>query len=222
MTLTRKLKNISWRSVAELFLGRGAAGLGLLGLNSLLNPRLFAQDASSHGVINPLHHAAKASAIMFPSTSGRAAPWTVRRQPKLLRDQAGMPESFTQGPTDRATARPEAHVLRNAVRLPKFGKSGMEICELFLQHRHVADDVLQSGAPLDRADPSRPGHTIMHTGSIIPRVGRAWVRGCSRARRDAHDLPIRGAPRRQGRTDASHRAAQWSAGLLPTSFRASN
>ena len=40
------------------FLGRGIAGLGLLGLNSLLNPRLFAESAASRGVVNPLHHPA--------------------------------------------------------------------------------------------------------------------------------------------------------------------
>ena len=40
------------------FLGQGIAGLGVVALNSLLNPRLLAADGAtgtSHGVVNPLH-----------------------------------------------------------------------------------------------------------------------------------------------------------------------
>src|SRR5256885_14789678 len=51
------------------FLGRGIAGLGLLGLNSLLDPRLFAAD-STHGVVNPLHHPAKAKRVIFLYQAG--------------------------------------------------------------------------------------------------------------------------------------------------------
>src|SRR5690349_5075436 len=54
------------------FLGRGIAGLGLLGLNSLLNPRLFAAEApaASHGVVNPLHFPPKAKRVIFLYQAG--------------------------------------------------------------------------------------------------------------------------------------------------------
>ncbi len=60
------------RCARRTFLGRGIAGLGLLGLNALLDPRLFAADtpAASHGVVNPLHHPAKAKRIIFLYQAG--------------------------------------------------------------------------------------------------------------------------------------------------------
>src|ERR1017187_9047143 len=76
------------------FLGRGIAGLGLLGLNSLLDPRLFAAD-SSHGVVNPLHHPAKAKRIIFLYQAGGPSHLeTFDFKPKL-REMHGktMPES---------------------------------------------------------------------------------------------------------------------------------
>src|SRR5438552_9601087 len=54
------------------FLGRGIAGLGLLGLNALLNPRLLraAEAAGSKGVVDPLHHPAKAKRVIFLYQAG--------------------------------------------------------------------------------------------------------------------------------------------------------
>src|SRR3954452_12650056 len=80
------------------FLRRGAASLGLLGLNSLLNPRLFGADGS-HGVINPLHHAAKAKRIIFLYQAGGPSHLeTFDNKPKLREMHAKpMPESMTKG-----------------------------------------------------------------------------------------------------------------------------
>ena len=48
------------------FLRYGTSTLGLLGLNSLLSPRLFgAATTTSRGVVNPLHHPAKAKRVIF-------------------------------------------------------------------------------------------------------------------------------------------------------------
>ena len=57
------------------FLGQGIAGLGLLGLNSLLNPHLLAGSSPQgaerlRGAVNPLHHPAKAKRVIFLYQAG--------------------------------------------------------------------------------------------------------------------------------------------------------
>src|SRR5882757_8414299 len=78
------------------FLGRGAAGMGLLGLNSLLSPRLF---GSTGGVVNPLHHPAKAKRVIFLYQAGGPSHIeTFDAKPKLAEMHGKpMPESFTKG-----------------------------------------------------------------------------------------------------------------------------
>src|SRR6516162_9257701 len=79
------------------FLSRGAAGVGLLGLNTLLAPRLFA-DASK-GVVNPLHHKPTAKRVIFLYQAGGPSHLeTFDYKPKLLAMSGqAMPESFTKG-----------------------------------------------------------------------------------------------------------------------------
>src|SRR5262245_18630200 len=87
------------------FLGRGAAGLGLVALNSLLGPRLFAEaqtaarQAQSHGVVNPLDFPPKAKRVIFLYQAGGPSHLeTFDYKPKLA-EMSGkpMPESVTQG-----------------------------------------------------------------------------------------------------------------------------
>src|SRR5207249_4541469 len=50
------------------FLGRSAAGIGLAALNSLLGSR--ALGAGTQGLVNPLHHPAKAKRVIFLYQAG--------------------------------------------------------------------------------------------------------------------------------------------------------
>ena len=83
------------------FLGQGIAGVGLLGLNELLNPRLFAADTpgGSRGVVNPLHHPAKAKRVIFLYQAGGPSHLeTFDFKPKLVEMHGKpMPESITSG-----------------------------------------------------------------------------------------------------------------------------
>src|SRR6476619_3587452 len=76
------------------FLRRGISGLGLFGLNALLKPALFGQ-----GVVNPLHHAAKAKRVIFLYQAGGPSHLeTFDSKPKLASmNGEPMPESFTKG-----------------------------------------------------------------------------------------------------------------------------
>src|SRR5947209_8457753 len=83
------------------FLRNGTSVLGLLGLNSLLVPRLFGADpaTTSHGVVNPLHHPAKAKRVIFLYQAGGPSHIeTFDNKPKLAgMNGKPMPESFTKG-----------------------------------------------------------------------------------------------------------------------------
>src|SRR6202163_4592801 len=129
------------------FLGRGAAGLGLVALNSLINPRLLAaaQAAAdpSKGVVNPLDFPAKAKRVIFLYQAGGPSHLeTFDYKPKLAEmNGQPMPESFTKGQqiaqlqNNKLTCYGPQHEFR------KFGKSQQEMCELFPRMGAVADDL---------------------------------------------------------------------------------
>ncbi|HEY2014541.1 MAG TPA: DUF1501 domain-containing protein [Bryobacteraceae bacterium] len=204
------------------FLGRGIAGLGLLGLNALLDPRLFAADAS-HGVINPLHHPAKAKRIIFLYQAGGPSHLeTFDYKPKLAEMHGKpMPESLTKGQQiAQLQGRPlvcfgPQHSFR------KFGKSGQEMCELFPQIGSVADDICIVRSMWTEQINHDPAHTIMNTGSIIP--GRpsmgSWVFYGLGA--DTQDLPgfVVLLSTGMGGQNQPISARQWSAGLLPSKLQ---
>src|SRR5580658_1147446 len=82
------------------FLGRSVSGLGVVALNSLLERHLLAAaDAESRGVINPLHHAAKAKRVIFLYQAGGPSHLeTFDYKPTLAKMHAKpMPESLTKG-----------------------------------------------------------------------------------------------------------------------------
>src|SRR6478752_10266773 len=85
------------------FLGRGVTGLGLIALNSLVNPKLLhGQTPNSEryqGVVHPLHHPAKARRVIYLYQAGGPSHLeTLDYKPKLAEMHGkGMPESFTKG-----------------------------------------------------------------------------------------------------------------------------
>ena len=130
------------------FLGRGAAGLGVVALNSLLGPRVFADAQAqapamqSHGIVNPLDFAPKAKRVIFLYQAGGPSHLeTFDYKPKLA-DMTGkpMPESFTKGQQiaqlqgQRLTCFGPTHGFK------PFGKSGQVVCELFPHIGSIVDE----------------------------------------------------------------------------------
>src|SRR6266699_5819319 len=160
------------------FLGRGIAGVGLLGLNSLLNPRLFAAD-SSRGAVNPLHHPAKAKRVLFLYQAGGPSHLeTFDYKPKLAEMHGKpMPDSFTKGQQIAQLQGKPLICFGPQYKFQKFGKSGQEICELFPHIGSVADDVCIIRSMWTEQINHDPAHTLMNSGSIItgrPSMG-SWV-----------------------------------------------
>jgi len=203
------------------FLGRGAAGMGLLGLNSLLSPRLFA--AESRGVVNPLHHPAKAKRVIFLYQAGGPSHLeTFDYKPKLAAmDGKGMPESFTKGQQIAQLQGKELKCFGPQYGFKTFGKSQQQICELFPHIGSVADDVCIIRSMQGEQINHDPAHTLMNTGSIIagrPSMGSWILYGLGS---EAEDLPGFVVLLSSGRGGQNQpiAARQWSAGLLPSKFQ---
>jgi len=201
------------------FLSRGIAGLGLLGLNTLLNPRLFAAD----GAVKPLHHPAKAKRIIFLYQAGGPSHLeTFDYKPKLAQMHGQpMPESLTKGQQIAQLQRQKLVCFGPQHGFRKFGKSGQEICELFPQMGSVADDVCIIRSLWTEQINHDPAHTIMNTGSIIP--GRpsmgSWIfYGLGSESEDLPGFVVLLSSGLGGQMQPIA-ARQWSAGLLPSRFQ---
>src|SRR5215469_11111482 len=121
------------------FLRRGAASLGLLGLRSLMAQ----SDPGTHGAVFPLHHPAKAKRVIFLYQAGGPSHLeTFDYKPKLAEMHGkGMPESFTKGQQIAQLQGKPLICFGPQYGFKKFGKNGLEICDLFPRIGSVADDV---------------------------------------------------------------------------------
>jgi len=210
------------------FLGRGIAGLGVLGLNALLEPRLFAAGAppaaaTSRGVINPLHFPPKARRVIFLYQAGGPSHLeTFDSKPKLAEMHGkGMPESLTKGQQIAQLQGRPLICFGPQYGFRKFGKSGQEICELFPHIGSIADDVCIVRSMWTEQINHDPAHTIMNTGSIIP--GRpsmgSWVfYGLGAETEELPGFVVLLSAGRGGQMQPIA-ARQWSAGLLASRFQ---
>ncbi len=164
------------------FLGNGVAGLGLLGLNALLNPRLMGATGPDsgrwRGVVHPLHFPAKAKRVIFLYQAGGPSHLeTFDNKPKLAEmHKKPMPESFTKGQQIAQLQGKELLCFGPQYKFQKFGKSGQEISELFPHIGGVADDICIVRSMWTEQINHDPAHTIMNTGSIV--TGRPSINGC--------------------------------------------
>jgi hypothetical protein len=195
--------------------------MGLLGLNSLLSPRLFA--AESRGVVNPLHHPAKAKRVIYLYQAGGPSHLeTFDYKPKLAAmDGQAMPESFTKGQQIAQLQGKELKCFGPQYGFKTFGKSQQQICELFPRIGSVADDICIIRSMQGEQINHDPAHTLMNTGSIIagrPSMGSWILYGLGS---EAEDLPGFVVLLSSGRGGQNQpiAARQWSAGLLPSKFQ---
>ena len=202
------------------FLRQGLSGLGLFALNSLLGQRL---NAATTGVVNPLHHPAKAKRVIFLYQAGGPSHLeTFDFKPKLAQmNGRPMPESMTKGQQiaqlqgRRLTCFGPQHSFR------RFGKSGQEMCELFPHIGSVADDICIIRSMWTEQINHDPAHTLMNTGSIItgrPSMG-SWVVYGLGAETDSLPGFVVLASAGKGGQMQPIAARQWSAGILPSRFQ---
>jgi hypothetical protein len=209
------------------FLGNGVAGLGLLGLNALLNPRLMAAtgpDAGRwNGVVHPLHFPAKAKRVIFLYQAGGPSHLeTFDNKPKLAEmNKKPMPESFTKGQQIAQLQGKELLCFGPQYGFRKFGKSGQEISELFPHIGGVADDICIVRSMWTEQINHDPAHTIMNTGSIVtgrPSMGSWLLYGLGSEAEDLPGFVVLMSAGKGGQMQPIA-ARQWSAGILPSKFQ---
>ena len=203
------------------FLGRSVSGLGVFALNSLLQRSLLAAD--SKGIVNPLHHAAKAKRVIFLYQAGGPSHLeTFDYKPKLAEMHGKpMPESLTKGQQIAQLQNAQLTCFGPQHSFKKFGKSGQEICELFPNIGSVSDDLCIVRSLWTEQINHDPAHTLMNTGSIItgrPSMGSWVLYGLGS---DADNLPgfVVLVSSGKGGQMQPIAARQWSSGFLPSRFQ---
>ena len=205
------------------FLGRSAAGVGLVALQSLINPRILAATPQSRGAVNPLDFPPKAKRVIFLYQAGGPSHLeTFDFKPKLV-EMSGkaMPESMTKGQQIAQLQGRELICFGPQHGFKTFGKSGQQICELFPHIGGIADDICIVRSMSTEQINHDPAHTIMNTGSIItgrPSIGSWVLYGLGS---EAEDLPGFVVLISSGRGGQNQpiAARQWSAGILPSKFQ---
>ncbi len=213
----------SLRICRRAFLGRSVSGLGVLGLNSLLQRQLFAAEAASRGVVNPLHHPAKAKRVIFLYQAGGPSHLeTFDYKPLLAANHAKpMPDSLTKGQQIAQLQNTQLTCFGPQYGFKKFGKSGQEICELFPQIGGVADEVCIVRSMWTEQINHDPAHTLMNTGSIItgrPSMGSWVLYGLGSEAENLPGFVVLVSSGRGGQMQPIA-ARQWSSGILPSRFQ---
>jgi hypothetical protein len=209
------------------FLGRGAAGLGVVALNALLGPRAAAaaQPArqTSRGAVDPLDFQPKAKRVIFLYQAGGPSHLeTFDYKPKLA-EMSGtpMPESLTRGQQIAQLQGQPLTCFGPQHAFKRFGDSGQLVCELFPHIGGVVDRTCIVRSMWTEQINHDPAHTFMNSGSIItgrPSMG-SWVLYGLGA--ETEDLPGFVVLVSQGNGGQMQpiAARQWSAGILPSRFQ---
>jgi hypothetical protein len=209
------------------FLGRGAAGLGVVALNSLLGPRLMAAAQAarlqSKGIVSPLDFPPKAKRVIFLYQAGGPSHLeTFDYKPKLA-EMSGrpMPESLTKGQQIAQLQGQKLTCMGPTHGFKPFGQSGQMVCELFPHIGGIVDETCIIRSMWTEQINHDPAHTFMNSGSIItgrPSFG-SWVLYGLGAETD--NLPGFVVLVSQGNGGQMQpiAARQWSAGILPSRFQ---
>jgi hypothetical protein len=208
------------------FLGR--AGIGSMGLASLLNPALMQAERPQidkwTGVLKKLHHKPKVKRVIHLCMAGGASHLETFDYKPKLRELNGkpMPKSVTEGQpiAQLQGKRNQLKCLGPQHDFKKFGKSGQHICGLFPEIGSVADDIAIVRSMTTSAINHDPAHTLMNTGTTIagrPSMGSWSLYGLGA---ETENLPgyvvLISAG---GGQDQPVAARQWHAGFLPSRFQ---
>jgi hypothetical protein len=206
------------------FLSGGFAGLGAVALNAAFGNEVFGrQNDRWRGVVNPLHHPAKAKRVIFLYQAGGPSHLeTLDYKPKLAEMHGKpMPESFTKGQQIAQLQNQKLICFGPQFKFKRFGKSGQEIMERFPEIGGIADEICIVRSMWGEQINHDPAHTILNTGSIItgrPSMGSWLLYGLGA---ESEDLPGFVVLMSDGKGGQNQPIAQrqWSAGILPSKFQ---
>jgi hypothetical protein len=228
MNLAAELRQFSaQQQTRRTFLGRAAQGVGSLALASLLNPALGRAAAATSdrwpGVVQPFHFPPRAKRVIWLTMAGGPSHLeTFDPKPKLAAMHGQpMPESFTAGKQIAQLQGQKLQCFGPQLPFKRFGKSGVELCELFSHLGSVADDLCFVRSMTSEAINHDPAHMFMNTGSQIagrPSMGSWLTYGLGSAAENLPGFMVLTSLGRGGQNQPIA-ARQWAAGFLPSRFQ---
>ncbi|HZU39184.1 MAG TPA: DUF1501 domain-containing protein [Gemmataceae bacterium] len=208
------------------FLRGSLASLGTLAVNALLNPKLFAGAPAQpiwRGVLHPLQFPQKCKrAIFLYQAGGPSHLETFDPKPQLAKmNGKPMPTSFTKGQQLAQLQGQKLICFGPQYSFKRFGKAGIELCELFPEIGSVVDDVCVVRSMWTEQINHDPAHTFMNSGNRVagrPSMGSWLLYGLGA---ETEELPGFVVLTSQGRGGQMQpiAARQWSAGFLPSRFQ---
>ena len=208
------------------FLNRGRMGLGTAALWSLLNDSNTSAESlpesGSRGVVQPLHHPARAKRVIFLCQAGGPSHLeTFDYKQKLAKmDGQPMPESFTKGQPIAQLQNNELRCLAPQRSFKKHGQSGHMISDVFPHISKVVDELCIVRSAQTNQINHDPAHTFMNTGTQIsgrPSMGSWLTYGLGS---ESDNLPGFVVMTSVGGGQSQPIAArQWHSGFLPSRYQ---
>jgi hypothetical protein len=228
MNLAAELRQFSaQQQTRRAFLGRTAQGVGTVALASLLNPALLrAAEAKPDrwpGVVKPFHFPPKAKRVIWLTMAGGPSHLeTFDPKPKLAAMHGQpMPESFTAGKQIAQLQGQKLLCYGPQLGFKRFGKAGIELCELFEQIGSVSDQICFVRSMTTEAINHDPAHMFINTGSQIagrPSMGSWLTYGLGTESEDLPGFVVLTSLGRGGQNQPIA-ARQWASGFLPSRFQ---
>jgi hypothetical protein len=211
------------------FFCSSAAHLGVLGLASLLNPKLFAAEstasAGSRGLAGLPHFPARARRVIYLFQSGGPAQMDLFDYKPHLAERAGQEVPKSVYPDERKTTMTSAQasfaVAPTVFKFSQHGQAGTWISELLPHTAAIADELCVIRSMYTDAINHDPAITLLQTGSQIagrPSIG-AWVNYGLGS--ESEDLPAFVALSSRGKAKADQPLYDrlWGSGFLPTKYQ---
>lgn len=215
------------------FFGRSATGLGAAALASCMNPKLFANEASSvaapgsgsgsHGILPGFHHAPKAKRVIWlfmADGPSQLDMWDYK--PKMVDYfDKDLPESVRNGQriTTMTSGQSRFPIAPTMFKFAQHGKHGAWVSELLPEMAKVVDDICVVKSINTDAINHDPAITFITTGSELP--GRpsmgAWLSyGIGSPNQDLPSFVVLISRLNAGSSTQALFSRMWAAGFLPT------
>ena len=208
------------------FFGRLSSGVGSVALASLLNPRLFAEDAGSsaksHGVLPGLHFAPKAKRVIYLFMSGGPSHIDLFDYKAKLRENHGkdLPASVRMGQrlTGMTSGQNSFPCVAPMFEFKQHGRSGAWVSELMPNVARITDDICLIKSMNTEAINHDPAVTYIQTGhqqAGRPSLG-AWLSyGIGSENQQMPAFVVMVSQGSGNKTDQPLSARYWGSGFLP-------
>jgi hypothetical protein len=223
---------LEWRleQTRRQFFGRGALGIGIPALASLLSPKLFAAgpelDPKTGGLAGLPHFAPKAKRVIYLHQSGGPSQMDLFDYKPALRKWQGtdLPGSVRMGQriTGMTSGQSTLPVASTIFKFGQHGKSGAWMSELVPHTAQAADDIALIRTMHTEAINHDPAITFIQTGSQQP--GRpsmgAWVSyGLGSENQNMPAFVVLLSQAQALNTDQPLFSRLWGNGFLPSKYQ---